>query len=94
MPPCNRRHALLVWYLLSLSAPISLPWFFAVLAATTVIHEVLSSLPGGLLGAFIAVMALMFVLGFFLDFIEIVFVVVPIIAPVLIQLAQTRYGLA
>ena len=52
----------------------------------TVIHEVLSSLPGGLLGAFIAVMALMFVLGFFLDFIEIVFVVVPIIAPVLIQL--------
>ena len=51
-----------------------------------VIHNILSSLPGGLTGAFIAVMVLMFFLGFFLDFIEIVFVIVPLVAPVLIQL--------
>lgn len=47
------------------------------------VHEVLTSLPGGRTGAVLAVMALMFVLGFVLDFIEIVFIVVPIVAPVL-----------
>jgi TRAP-type mannitol/chloroaromatic compound transport system permease large subunit len=50
------------------------------------VHEVLTGLPGGVVGAVILVMAVMFVLGFFLDFIEIVFVVVPIVAPVLLAM--------
>jgi tripartite ATP-independent transporter DctM subunit len=50
------------------------------------VHEFLTGLPGGAVGAMIVVMGLMFVMGFFLDFIEITFVVVPIVAPVLLQL--------
>jgi tripartite ATP-independent transporter DctM subunit len=50
------------------------------------VHEFLSALPGGALGAMIVVMALMFVMGFFLEFIEITFVVVPVVGPVLLQL--------
>ncbi|MCH9705568.1 MAG: TRAP transporter large permease subunit [Proteobacteria bacterium] len=50
------------------------------------VSEVLSSLPGGVVTAFLIVMLLMFLLGFFLDFIEIIFVVVPIVAPILIQM--------
>ena len=52
----------------------------------TAVTEVLTSLPGGVWAAFVAVMILMFVLGFFLDFFEIIFVVVPIVAPILITL--------
>lgn len=51
-----------------------------------VIHELLTSLPGGMTGAFLAVMLLMFVMGFFLDFFEITFVVVPIVGPILLQM--------
>lgn len=51
----------------------------------TVTH-LLSDLPGGTIGALIAVMAVMFVLGFFLDFLEIVFVVVPLVAPILLKM--------
>jgi len=50
------------------------------------VHQALSSLPGGLFGAMLAVMVLMFLLGFVLDFIEITFVVVPIVGPVLLLL--------
>jgi TRAP-type mannitol/chloroaromatic compound transport system permease large subunit len=50
------------------------------------VHEYLTGLPGGALGAMTVVMALMFVMGFFLEFIEITFVVVPIVGPVLLQL--------
>jgi TRAP-type mannitol/chloroaromatic compound transport system permease large subunit len=50
------------------------------------VHQFLSGLPGGALGAMIVVMALMFVMGFFLEFIEITFVVVPVVGPVLLQL--------
>lgn len=50
------------------------------------VHDLLTSLPGGKWGAIFAVMLLMFLLGFVLDFIEIVFVVVPIVAPVLFLL--------
>jgi tripartite ATP-independent transporter DctM subunit len=50
------------------------------------VHEFLTGLPGGALGAMIVVMALMFVMGFFLEFIEITFVVVPIVGPVLLLL--------
>jgi tripartite ATP-independent transporter DctM subunit len=50
------------------------------------VHGALTSLPGGRVGALLAVMLLMFLLGFVLDFIEIVFIVVPIVAPVLFAL--------
>lgn len=50
------------------------------------IHDFLTNLPGGKLGALILVMVVMFLLGFFLDFIEITFVVVPIVAPVLLMM--------
>jgi tripartite ATP-independent transporter DctM subunit len=50
------------------------------------VHEFLTALPGGALGAMVVVMAVMFVMGFFLEFIEITFVVVPIVGPVLLQL--------
>ncbi|MBL6955015.1 MAG: TRAP transporter large permease subunit [Alphaproteobacteria bacterium] len=50
------------------------------------VHGFLISLPGGVFGAMVVVMAIMFVMGFFLDFIEITFVVVPIVAPILLQM--------
>ncbi|MDA1099250.1 MAG: TRAP transporter large permease subunit [Proteobacteria bacterium] len=50
------------------------------------VHGFLVSLPGGVIGAMVVVMAIMFVMGFFLDFIEITFVVVPIVAPILLQM--------
>ncbi|MCG8435837.1 MAG: TRAP transporter large permease subunit [Gammaproteobacteria bacterium] len=50
------------------------------------VHSVLSQLPGGTVGAVVAVMLLMFLLGFVLDFIEITFVVVPIVGPVLLAM--------
>jgi tripartite ATP-independent transporter DctM subunit len=50
------------------------------------VHDTLASLPGGVLVAVLAVMAVIFVLGFFLDTFEIIFIVVPITAPALIKL--------
>ena len=59
---------------------------FRGLGGEELVEEVLAGLPGGALGAIIAVMLMMFVLGFFLDFLEIVFVVVPLVAPFLLML--------
>jgi TRAP-type mannitol/chloroaromatic compound transport system permease large subunit len=59
---------------------------FRGLGGDELVRDFLIDLPGGALGAMVAVMALMFIMGFFLDFIEITFVVVPIIAPVLLQM--------
>ncbi|MEM0906094.1 MAG: TRAP transporter large permease subunit [Pseudomonadota bacterium] len=59
---------------------------FRGLGGEELVEEALSGLPGGALGAIIAVMLMMFILGFFLDFLEIVFVVVPLVAPVLLML--------
>jgi tripartite ATP-independent transporter DctM subunit len=50
------------------------------------VHALLSTLPGGAVGAVIVVMLVMFLLGFVLDFIEITFVVVPIVGPVLLSM--------
>lgn len=52
------------------------------------IHELLSSLPGGPAGALIAVMLAMFLLGFIVDFIEITYIVVPVVAPVLLAMGM------
>lgn len=50
------------------------------------IEHMLSSIPGGLLGALIAVNLLIFILGFFIDFIEICFIVIPLVAPPLLMM--------
>jgi tripartite ATP-independent transporter DctM subunit len=50
------------------------------------VREILTSLPGGVVGAMLIVMLVMFLLGFILDFIEITFVVVPIVAPILLTM--------
>lgn len=51
-----------------------------------VVREMLTNLPGGVVGAMFIVMLIMFLLGFILDFIEITFVVVPIVAPILLTM--------
>jgi tripartite ATP-independent transporter DctM subunit len=50
------------------------------------IHEALTGLPGGVIGALIIVNLTIFLLGFLIDFIEIVFIVVPLVAPPLLAL--------
>jgi tripartite ATP-independent transporter DctM subunit len=59
---------------------------FRLMGGDNLVNEVLANLPGGTLGAVLAVMALMFVLGFILDTFEIIFIVVPITAPILLNL--------
>jgi tripartite ATP-independent transporter DctM subunit len=59
---------------------------FRGLGGENLVHDALASMPGGTVGAVLAVMAVIFVLGFFLDTFEIIFIVVPIAAPALIKL--------
>jgi tripartite ATP-independent transporter DctM subunit len=59
---------------------------FRMMGGDNLVHEVLSELPGGAMGALIVVMFVMFVLGFILDTFEIIFIVIPITAPVLLNL--------
>ena len=59
---------------------------FRGLGGDEMVHQALTNVPGGVIGAMFVVMLIMFALGFFLDFIEITFVVVPIIAPVLLRM--------
>ena len=58
---------------------------FRGLGGDEMVHQFLSTIPGGGTGALFVVMALMFVMGFFLDTIEILFIVVPIVGPVLLK---------
>jgi TRAP-type mannitol/chloroaromatic compound transport system permease large subunit len=59
---------------------------FRGLGGENLVHDALSSLPGGTFSAVLAVMLVIFLLGFFLDTFEIIFVVVPIAAPALIKM--------
>lgn len=59
---------------------------FRLMGGDNLVHEFLSSLPGGALTAVAMVMLIMFVLGFILDTFEIIFIVIPITAPVLLAL--------
>ena len=59
---------------------------FRLMGGDNLVHEFLANLPGGAMGAVIAVMAMMFLLGFILDTFEIIFIVIPITAPVLLNL--------
>ncbi len=56
---------------------------FRGLGGDDLVHELLTNVPGGLIGALIAVNLAMFLLGFIIDFIEIIYVVVPLTAPTL-----------
>lgn len=80
------RISVMVYTILIGAAVFSL--VFRGLGGDAAVHHLLSSLPGGQLGAMLAVMLLIFFLGFFLDFIEITFVVVPIVAPVLMTMGM------
>lgn len=57
---------------------------FRAFGGDDLIHQALSSLPGGHWTALVVVLITMFLLGFILDFIEITFVVVPLVAPALL----------
>jgi len=59
---------------------------FRGLGGDVMVERALTSLPGGVAGATLAVMAALFLLGFVMDAFEIIFVVVPIVAPVLLKL--------
>jgi tripartite ATP-independent transporter DctM subunit len=59
---------------------------FRLMGGDNLVHEFLSNLPGGRIGAVAVVMAIMFLLGFILDTFEIIFIVIPITAPVLLAL--------
>jgi tripartite ATP-independent transporter DctM subunit len=59
---------------------------FRLMGGDNLVHEFLTAMPGGALGATIVVMLIMFVLGFILDTFEIIFIVIPITAPVLLAL--------
>jgi len=59
---------------------------FRGLGGEHMVEEVLTSVPGGLTGAILAVMGVMFILGFFMDTLEIVLITVPITAPTIIYL--------
>jgi TRAP-type mannitol/chloroaromatic compound transport system permease large subunit len=59
---------------------------FTRLGGAQLVHDSLSSMPGGAAGALFVVMLVMFVLGCFLDPFEIIFVVVPVVGPVLFKM--------
>ena len=59
---------------------------FRLMGGDNLVHEFLTSLPGGTLAAVAVVMLIMFFLGFILDTFEIIFIVLPITAPVLLAL--------
>jgi tripartite ATP-independent transporter DctM subunit len=59
---------------------------FRLMGGDNLVHEFLTSLPGGRLAAVAVVMAIMFLLGFILDTFEIIFIVIPITAPILLAL--------
>jgi tripartite ATP-independent transporter DctM subunit len=50
------------------------------------IHDLLTGLPGGVIGLLIAANLIIFVLGFFIDFFEIAFIVIPLLAPAALSL--------
>ncbi len=50
------------------------------------VERILTSLPGGRIGAIAFVLVLMFVMGFFLEYAEIVLITIPIVGPVIFQM--------
>jgi TRAP-type mannitol/chloroaromatic compound transport system permease large subunit len=54
---------------------------FRGLGGDDLVHDALTSLPGGMITAVLVVMVVIFILGFLLEYIEIIFIVVPVAAP-------------
>lgn len=67
---------------------------FRGLGGDDTVRGMLETMPGGIAGAMVIVMAALFILGFFLDFIEITLVVVPIVAPALLVMGVDPVWLA
>jgi TRAP-type mannitol/chloroaromatic compound transport system permease large subunit len=67
---------------------------FRGLGGEETVKELLAAIPGGPMGALLAVMAVIFVMGFFLDFVEITIIVVPIVGPVLLAMGIDPIWLA
>ncbi|HEY0918237.1 MAG TPA: TRAP transporter large permease subunit [Devosia sp.] len=59
---------------------------FRLMGGDALVHQFLTNMPGGAIGATAIVLAIMFILGFILDTFEIIFIVIPITAPVLLTL--------
>src|SRR5690606_38000902 len=59
---------------------------FRLMGGDNLVHEFLTSLPGGAMTAVMFVLLIMFFLGFILDTFEIIFIVMPITAPILLAL--------
>ena len=55
---------------------------FRGMGGDTLVHNIMTNLPGGVWGFLVVSMLIIFILGFFLDFLEICFIVVPILAPI------------
>ncbi|MCW8944058.1 MAG: TRAP transporter large permease subunit [Sedimenticola sp.] len=56
------------------------------------VEELLTSLPGGIVGFLILVNLVVFVLGFFIDFFEIAFIIVPLLAPVVVRILAPMFS--
>jgi TRAP-type mannitol/chloroaromatic compound transport system permease large subunit len=67
---------------------------FRGLGGEETVKAMLEAIPGGQLGALLAVMAVIFLMGFFLDFVEITIIVIPIVGPVLLMMGIDPIWLA
>ena len=56
------------------------------------VEDLLTSLPGGIVGFLILVNLAVFVLGFFIDFFEIAFIIVPLLAPVVVRILAPMFA--
>lgn len=56
------------------------------------VEDLLTSLPGGIVGFLILVNLAVFVLGFFIDFFEIAFIIVPLLAPVVVRVLAPMFA--
>jgi len=56
------------------------------------VEDMLTSLPGGIIGFLILVNLTIFILGFFIDFFEIAFIVVPLLAPVAVRILAPMFA--
>ncbi|WP_260293009.1 TRAP transporter large permease [Sedimenticola hydrogenitrophicus] len=56
------------------------------------VEDLLTSLPGGIVGFLVLVNLLVFVLGFFIDFFEIAFIIVPLLAPVVVRILAPMFA--
>jgi tripartite ATP-independent transporter DctM subunit len=59
---------------------------FRGMGGDSIVHDLMTSLPGGEWGFLLISMLVIFLLGFFLDFLEICFIIVPILAPIAVSI--------